>query len=112
MCDIVLIGPWGPLDYVFDMKYPYALVNRNIIFPHLVPQCYCSIRITCPCDLLPRVPHFYIVKLGFTGVYITPRFYIVKLGFTGVYIIFLFLLKNIYCGYSLGGSNVYPQYMF
>ena len=85
MCDIVLIGLWGPLDYVFDMKYPYALVNRNIIIPHLVPQGYCSIRITFPCDLLPRAPHFYIVKLGFTGVYI----------------IFLFLLKNIYCGYSL-----------
>ena len=28
-------------------------------------------------------------------------FYIVKLGFKGVYIIFLFLLKNIDCGYSL-----------
>ena len=39
-----------------------------------------------------------------------PNFYIVKLGFTGVYIIFLILLKNIDCGYSLelprpGGSN-------
>ena len=45
------------------------------------------------------------------------HFYIVKLGFTGVYIIFLFLLKNIDCGYSLepplrGGSNEYPQSMF
>ena len=29
------------------------------------------------------------------------HFYIVKLGFTGVYIIFLFLLKNIICGYSV-----------
>ena len=42
-----------------------------------------------------------------------PHFYIVKLGFIGVYIIFLFLLKNIDCGYSLepprrGGSNEYP----
>ena len=39
-----------------------------------------------------------------------PHFYIAKLGFTGVYIIFLFLLKNIDYGYSLeppqpGGSN-------
>ena len=46
-----------------------------------------------------------------------PHFYILKLGFTGVYIIFLFLLKNIDCGYSLepphrGGSNEYPQSMF
>ena len=29
-----------------------------------------SIRKTCPCDLYPITPHFYIVKLGFTGVYI------------------------------------------
>ena len=45
------------------------------------------------------------------------HFYIVKLGFTGVYIIFLFLLKSIDCGYSLepplrGGSNEYPQSIF
>ena len=46
-----------------------------------------------------------------------PHFYIVKLEFTGEYIIFLFLLKNIDCGYSLeppwrGGSNEYQQSMF
>ena len=46
-----------------------------------------------------------------------PHFYTVKLGFTGVYIIFLFLLKIIDCGYSLelpqwGSSNKYPQPMF
>ena len=46
-----------------------------------------------------------------------PHFYIVKLRSTGVYIIFLFLLKNIDCGYSLeppsqGGSNEYTQSMF
>ena len=46
-----------------------------------------------------------------------PQFYIVKLGFTGVYIIFLISAQNIDCGYSLepprqGGSNEYPQFMF
>ena len=46
-----------------------------------------------------------------------PHFYIVKLGFTGHSLFFLFLLKNIDCGYSLepprrGGSNEYPQSMF
>ena len=46
-----------------------------------------------------------------------PHFYIVKLGFTGVYIIFLISAQNIDCGYSLepprqGGSNEYPQAMF
>ena len=42
-----------------------------------------------------------------------PIFYIVKLGFTGVYIIFLISALNIDCGYSLepprrGDSNGYP----
>ena len=46
-----------------------------------------------------------------------PHFYIVKLGFTGVYIISLISELNIDCGYSLepphrGGSNEYPQSMF
>ena len=46
-----------------------------------------------------------------------PHFYIVKLGFTGVNIIFLISAQNINCGYSLepphrGGSNEYPQSMF
>ena len=46
-----------------------------------------------------------------------PHFCIVKLGFTGVYIIFLISVQNIDCGYSLepprrGGSNEYPQSMF
>ena len=48
---------------------------------------------------------------------IKPHFYIVKLGFTGVYIIFLISAQNIDCGYSLepphrDGSNEYPQSMF
>ena len=43
-----------------------------------------------------------------------PHFYIVKLGFTGVYIIFLISVQNIDCGYLLellgqGNSNEYPQ---
>ena len=62
------------------------------------------------------------------GIYITktylynfdplkPHFYIVKLGFTGVYIIFLISARNIDCGYSLepprrGGSKEYPQSIF
>ena len=46
-----------------------------------------------------------------------PHFYTVKLGFTGVYIIFLISAQNIDCGYSLepprqDGSNEYPQFMF
>ena len=46
-----------------------------------------------------------------------PHFYIVKLGIQGYTLFFLFLLKNIDCGYSLeppcrGDSNEYTQYMF
>ena len=46
-----------------------------------------------------------------------PHFYIVKLGFTEVYIFSYFCSRNIECGYSLeppcwGGSNEYPQSMF
>ena len=46
-----------------------------------------------------------------------PHFYIVKLGFTEVYIIFLISAQNIDCWYSLeqprrDGSNEYPQSMF
>ena len=62
--------------------------------------------------------HFTITK---TYLYnfdpLKPHFYTVKLGFTGVYIIFLISAQNVDCGYSLepprrGGSNVYPQSMF
>ena len=61
---------------------------------------------------------FYITK---TRLYnfdpLQPHFYIVKLEFTGVYIIFLISAQNIDCGYSLepprrGGSNEYQQSMF
>ena len=65
----------------------------------------------------------FVLKCAITKTYLykfdplKPHFYIVKLGFTGVYIIFLILLKNIDCRYSLepphrGGSNEYPQSMF
>ena len=55
---------------------------------------------TCLYNVDPHKPHFYIVKLGFTGVYI----------------IFLISVLNIDCGYSLepprrDGSNEYPQSM-
>ena len=56
-----------------------------------------TITKTCPYDIDPLKPHFYIVKLGFTRVYI----------------IFLISAQNIDCGYMLepprrGGSNEYP----
>ena len=39
---------------------------------------------TCPCNVYPLEPHFYIAQLGYAGVYL----------------FFLFLLQNIDCGYS------------
>ena len=42
---------------------PGPWTNMNIHLTALV-------RITCPCDIYPLTPHFYIVKLGFTGVFI------------------------------------------
>ena len=56
--------------------------------------------------------HAYIILTP-----LNPHFYTVKLGFTGVYIVFLISAKNIDCGYSLepplrGDSYRYPQSMF
>ena len=56
--------------------------------------------------------HAYIILTP-----LKPHFYTEKLGFTEYALFFLFLLKNIDCGYSLepprrGGSNKYPQSMF
>ena len=53
-----------------------------------------NITKTCLYNFDPLKPHFYIVKLGFTGLYIISA-------------------QNIDCGYSLepprrGGSNEYP----
>ena len=72
--------------------------------------------------------HFWVSRLRWDNYNITktrlynfdllePHFYIVKLGLTGVCIIFLISAQNIDCGYSLepprrGGSNEYPQSMF
>ena len=67
--------------------------------------------------LLKRVYQTITITLLYNFDPLKPHFYIVKLGFTGVYIIFLISAQNIDCGYSFepprrGGSNKYPQYMF
>ena len=64
-------------------------------------SCIGSITKTCPCNVYALEPHYYIAKLGYTGVNL----------------FFLFLLQNTDCGYSFeppqrGGSNVYPQSLF
>ena len=64
----------------------------------------------------PTAMYGNIMASGNNDVRAMNTFYIVKLGFAGLYLIFLFLVQNIDCGYSLepprrGGSNVYPQSM-
>ena len=80
------------------------IIHKGLLRPVLIRCVQTSnsnrkfIRKTCPCNVYLLEPHFYIAKLGYAGVYL----------------FFLFLLKNIDCGYSLepprrGGSNAYPQ---
>ena len=70
---------------------------------------------------IASMKYFKRVPITKTRLYnfepLKPHFDIVKLGFTGVYIIFLISAQNIDCGCSLepprrGGSNEYPQSMF
>ena len=77
------------------------VLSRPLTSKHNTKVKFKFITKTCLYNFDPLKPHFYIVKLGFTGVYI----------------IFLISAKNIDCGYSLepprrGGSNEYPQSMF
>ena len=54
---------------------------------------FLAIRKTCPSNVYSCKPHFYIEKLGFAGVYL----------------IFLFLIQNIHCGYSLVHNVCFEQ---
>ena len=109
--------------YVFYQVDDYCLVvlKSLLTITGHTSQCNC---VYCLPNYLPLIKQYrnafrtYITK---TYLYdfdpLKPHFYIVKLGFTGVYYFFLFLLKNIDCGFSLepprrGGSNEYPQSMF
>ena len=71
--------------------------------------------------LLHSASHLFRYIITKTYLYnfdhLKPHFYIVKLGWQGYTLFFLFLFKNIECGYSLepprrGGSNEYTQSIF
>ena len=87
----------------FCCSYPIILLADSLIRSALsvnVPAAY-FITKTYLYNFDPLKPHFYIVKLGFTGVYI----------------IFLISAQKRRLWYSLelphrGGSNEYPQSMF
>ena len=87
--------------YVVGTHSKHIVCTHNIYF-HGQMKKNINITKTCLYNVDPLKPHFYIVKLGFSEVYI---------------IFFLFSLENIDCGYPLepprrGGSNMYPQSMF
>ena len=86
----------NPPTSAFRYKFPKGS-KYFVLFTEIQPFLEFTLGImqTSPCNEYPLTPHFYIVKLGFTGVYI----------------FFLFLLYNIDRGYSLG-SNVYQRSMF
>ena len=53
--------------------WPFLTNKKNCLpkFPtnkHVINTLF--IMLTCPCNVDPLTHHFYIVKLGFTGVYI------------------------------------------
>ena len=77
--------------------------------------------LTFHANCLKRRQFAWNVKSCITKTYLydplKPHFYIVKLGFTGVYIIFSYFCSKHRLWYSLepprpGGSNEYPQSMF
>ena len=86
----------NPPTSAFRYKIPKGS-KYFVLFTEIQPFLEFTLTImqTSPCNEYPLTPHFYKVKLGFTGVYI----------------FFLFLLYNIDRGYSLG-SNVYQRSMF
>ena len=86
----------------------YFFTGQNLLF-------FWSKLFTLRVDFLPKVlcvhkksrKHAYIILTP-----LNPTFYIVRLGFTGVYIIYLISVKNIDCWYSFepprrSGSNEY-----
>ena len=98
LCSSLLPSTFGALGNVLcDCASPVSSITA-IIAPDEQMR---SITETCLYNFDPLKPHFYIVKLGFTGVYIS----------------FHISAQNIDCRYSLepprrGGSNEYPQSMF
>ena len=94
------INPGEVNDNFSELFMQHTVQTRLSVSATLMPGLV-HIRKTRPCNVYPPEPHFYIVKVGYAGVYL----------------FFLFLLQNIDCGYSLepprrGGSNVYLQSMF
>ena len=86
-------------------------MNRTCWY-HWVIWFFSTIGLKCHVICKTRFPITKTCLYNFDSL--NPHFCVVKLGFTGVYIVFLISAQNINCGYSLepprrGGSNEYPQ---
>ena len=68
--EIIIIKRFMTHSFNLSMIYSYEKIIQDDNLEVLVLY----IRITCPCDLCPLTPHFYIVKLGCTGVFILSYF--------------------------------------
>ena len=69
-----------PENFTFADLLPHELK----VLPNRQKRLH-NITITCLCNVYPLIPHFYIAKLGYAGVYL----------------FVLVLLQNIDCGYLL-----------
>ena len=105
--------------FVFRNSYSYHITRHTVKRSRRIYCKYwqlasstCTVNFTGACRLY-TITKTYLYNFD----PLKPHFYIVKLGFTGVYIIFLISAQNINCGYSLepphrGGSNEYLLSMF
>ena len=105
-----------PLMVLF-CDYWCEVIQFHLFMPHHANKDLNTQIVQCIRHLFGGFTHPVITKTCLYNVDPhKPHFYIVKLGFTGVYIIFLISAQNTDCGYSLepprrGGSNEYPQSM-
>ena len=121
MCDICTVtGPCSCVWSIISPLWPLHFGKKKELTSRLITIYVLNVDVPIRLFflLVSEVQRILITK---TSLYnsdpLKPHFYIVKLGFTGVYIIFLISAQNIDCGYSLepprrGGSNEYPQSMF
>ena len=87
-------------DYVFkmDSKHPHWMHKCRLILICNKGFFLIFIMKTYLYNFDPLKPHYYI--------------HVVNWGLQGYTLFFLFLLKNIDCGYCRGSSNEYPQSIF
>ena len=93
------MSPFGSETKIFRSLF----LSYDVAVTQWLKSCYSCITKTCPCNVYTCTPLNHTLQC--------------KTGVCRGIPIFLILLQNIDCGYSLepprrGGSNVYPQSMF